>query len=469
MKNDMTNQQTSTPTSSAVVVGEVTANNVSATLPKGGSASQIPEHVLVLDTGQPIPPPAELQTPRTQADVDTLYRLTIASGIVDHHSIDATVPAFPPGCARLSTTGMIASFPLDVLDLVKQRGKVEVTAHIDSDLDSMAASYLARALVQYQTIDALPQMADRLGEYVNQVDFGRERMPLNADRSPNVEAFAKSLSGVFCALKTSIDRERQNVLGPIFADKDKSWDEKKVEIAAVNEIFQRELTARSFELLNRCEDAFRVSSGTLDFRNISLVVSTLSEETMRHIEAGSASFAKDMGVLKAELERSTRKEVQVRTKGGELRHVELIVIPQTALHPLQAANLVDYFVGPDAITAVYAGPNRTKGGDAYDIRVRPETVEMFDLKELELPLNRAEAKRREPELASLRAKVSEGTATADEQKLLSTWETPRQGFQHLGHGDPTVCVAGGSLIAASSSSRLTSDDFVRAIFEHFGV
>ena len=122
---------------------------------------------------------------------------------------------------------------------------------------------------------------------------------------------------------------------------------------------------------------------------------------------------------------------------------------------------------PETIVAVYAGQDRKKGGDNYDIGMKVESLDLFDLTSLEAIFNDAEREKREPILLSLRQKEKEGTLSEEETKLLKTWTTLRPGKEYLGIGDPTVCVAGGSLIAASKTSLLNAEDFRRVVTNFF--
>lgn len=126
---------------------EVSSENCSALLDKAQTAKGIPSHILVMDTGLPWVPEPEQRHPKTQEELDALYRETIQRGVIDHHGIDTTVLDLPKGVVRRCATKMVADFAPEILAQIEARAISGVTAHFDSDLDSIASTYLAKALV----------------------------------------------------------------------------------------------------------------------------------------------------------------------------------------------------------------------------------------------------------------------------------------------------------------------------------
>jgi len=433
----------------------VSASSVTARLAKGGSATGLPSEVLVLDTGQPAIPSTEKRQPASQSEVDELYRETIRGGIVDHHAIDAAV-TIPGGCARHSTTGMIALAPELVLEQIDRRGVSEITAHRDSDLDSLAACYLAQSLREQRI---LPVFAPALATHVDAVDFGMYRV--------EPEQYVVSLAGVIGALKRVHDDSARAEVGPIFGDGSLSREEKSQRAAEVFERHQRELIEESFAVFNGCEVGVRVGSLSLD--DVTSVVDGLSGELKEKILCGQVAAKEDLEAFEREHRVAIRGAGVIVGKEGMRREVPVAIFERTELHPLLVTNLSYLKESPDTVVAVFAGPGR-RSGDAYDIGIKAETAQAsFTLESLAVALTRVEGELRKPLLAELRGKSEAGTISPEEQKKLEVLTTPRKGFEHLEIGDPTVCVAGGSLVAASTNSLMSREEFVATVKEALGM
>jgi hypothetical protein len=427
----------------------VSPQGVEALLQKGAAAASLPSTILVLDTGQPELPAAHQRNPRSQEELDNLYRETIARGIIDHHGIDSSV-VLPPDLVRRSSTGMVALAPELVLGEIDRRGVNVITAHKDSDLDSLAACYLAQSLKEQRT---LPSLARRLAEHVDRVDFGLYRV--------EPERYVESLAGVIAGLKRVHDDGARAEVGPIFGDGTLSREERSKRAGEIFERRQRELLDDSFAVFNGCE--VEAQAGALDLDNIARVVENLPKDIRDKIEQGKASALKDLAVFEREHLAAIRGTGVIVDKNGEARSVPVVIFEQTELHPLVVTNLSYMKESPETIVAVYAGPER-KGGDAYDIGIKPETAQaIFTLESVAVALSAVEGELRKPVLAMLQAKSAAGTISPDEQKRLEVLTTPRRGFEHLVIGDPSVCVAGGSLVAASMNSLMTREDFVGAV------
>lgn len=443
------------PLSSAVTntrdaFSPVLPEGVTANIAKGGSAADFPPTTLVLDTGQPEVPPKALCTPNSQAELDKLYRETIRRGIIDHHSIDAAV-RFDSEISRYSTTGMIARYSDLVLEQIERRGISEITSHKDSDLDSLAASYLAQSLKQNKE---LPVIAGALASHVDLVDFGLYRVPPSE--------YVTSLAGVFSALKRVNGETARAEFGGIFSDQTLSQEEKSKRAAEVSNRFEQELIKETFAILNGCERAARMGLVNLD--NLSELVEGLDGSLKEKILRGQNAWLHDLEIFEREHAAAIRGTGVILDKDGKERQVPVLIFENTSLNPLLVTNLCYTKEGPETVVAVFAGADR-KGGDAYNIGIKTETTQIFTLHSLATALSEREGELRLPLLADLKARVEEGTASEDERKRLNVLTTPRKGFEHLKIGDPTVCVAGGSLVAASTNSLMSRADFLKVVRE----
>lgn len=437
--------------------GEINADGVTAKVGKGGSSEKLPREIMVLDTGQPKTPPLEMRKPKTQEELDDVYRWTIKNqGVVDHHGIDVSVLDLPEGLERKCAAKMVADFPEEIIAQFKERNVKEVTAHFDSDLDSMTASYLAKSLLES---GKLPPLAKQLAEHVNLVDYGRFR-------ESDPDKYMNSLIGVFGSLKTELMKRNRTESGAIWGNQTLSLDDKKKQSGAINETYQTRLTKAVFEILNACGK--KVADGEeVDFTNLDTDSMELSEPVLEALKLGKERAKKEFEIFNREFENAEKRTFPVTNKEGKMMDVPVLIFGETELNPLVVTNLAYTRTSPETIVAVYAGADRKQGGDNYDIGIKPETLDVFNLNFLEAPLNETEAVRRGPELIKLHEKKAAGTLTADEQKLLDSWSKLRQGKEYLGIGDPTVAVAGGSLIAASTTSRLSREDFTSTLHQAF--
>ncbi len=451
---------------------EVKAERCSATIPKGGSAEKTPSHVLVMDVGQPWVPEQDQREPKTQEEVNALYRETIKRGIIDHHSIDAAVK-MPEGAARRCATKMVADFAPEVLMVIKSRDVSSVTSHFDSDLDSIASTYLAKALVQGGDAEKMPKITKQLGEFVNLVDYGRYE-------ESDPQKYVKSLLGLFGSLKHVLQDRQGAKMKAIWSDELKTVDMKRREAGELVASMSQELIERSIELLNACE-RFATENGVVDLRNLEIDTLIVSSETKAMLEKGTVSSLEEIKKFDAEFERAERGTATVTAKDGRTLEVPTMLFANPDLSPLQVTNLCYQRMPPETIVAVYAGADRKHGGDAYDIGIKPETADIFDLKMLEMPLNDAEESARKNLFSNLDALASGAEQpTQEQQKMLDQlrtnsrdlserWKALRKGFEHTNHGDPSVVVAGGSLLAASNTSLLDAETFKRVVKETLGI
>jgi len=444
----------------------VSPEGCTATIPKGGDAKKMLENpatknILVCDTGQPLFPPEGMRSPQNQEDLDNVYRWTIRNGIIDHHGIDAAITNLNNSLERKCATKMIADFPDEVSQLIDARGINQVTAHFDSDLDSMASTYLAKSLIEHRQ---LPAMTKYLAQQVNLVDYGRFDI-----KDP--DKYIKTLPGIFGSIKSNILQRQSAELGTVFAlpeTTEQEKAEKGKKIGATFGKYGQMLIDASIHFLNACNELYCEKQGNTDLTEIDINDLKISDNLKQVIKEGQENEKMEYAKFNEARETAERSSLIIKTKEGEEIRIPVIIYTEPDLNPLSVTNK-SYLVEDDnAIIAVYAGPNRKHGGDAYDIGIKPDTAQRFDLKFLEKPLNHAEAELRKPIIEELEKLQQLGTITGEEKKKLVKWKTLRQGYEYLEQGDPTVCVAGGSLVAASTTSLLTPERF-RQVFTELGV
>ncbi len=429
-----------------------TPEHCHALMTKGGSADKLPPDMLAVDTGQPKLPAAELRNPSSQEEVDALYRQTIRDGIVDHHGIDASV-TMPAGVDRRCAAKMVADFPDEVVALIKRRDIRSVSGHMDSDLDSITATYFSKILVDKRSVDAMPSFSQRLADVVNLLDYGRFLEP-NADR------FVKTLPGYFGALKTQTLGKMGAEIGAVWRSADIPGNEKPARAQEVSNKWHGELMKHMFAVYNACAGA-EAAGRAVNFNDLDAAKLSLPSETAALLKKGQEQTHDEFEKFNGEFEKAVRGTTTVVAKDGRALVVPTILFAETRLNPLLITNLTYSRMPPETIVMVYAGQDRQQGGDCYDVGIKVETAsDLFDIAFLEAPLNAAEAELRAPILADLLEKQAAGSISEEDGKRLALWTTLRKGKEYLGHGDPTVAVAGNSLIAASNTSLLTRDGFV---------
>ena len=428
----------------------VSSEGCFARVMKGGASDKVPREMLVVDTGQPQVPPLEMRHPKSAEEVDELYRWTIRNGIVDHHGIDAVVLDMPAEATRRCAAKMVADFPEEVVALIKERDIRHVTGHVDSDLDSITATYLTKRLVETRDAASLPSFIEALGNAVNRTDYGRVQ-------EADPEKLVHMLPGVFMSLKSVSLRPMNAEIGAIWRSGDISPADKPARAAQVSEKYHKLLIERMFAFYNACVRADR-DGKQIDFDSIDFDALDLPPALRATLNEGILNTMETFEAFNKEFESAERHSMRVVTKTGDAMPVTVLLFPHTKLSPLVVTNLSYTRMPPETIVAAFAGAQRS-GGDYYDIGIKPETLDLFDITFLEIPLNQAEAEKRAPLLAELKAKEAAGTLEPQEAERLTLWTTLRQGKEYLGHGDPTVAVAGGSLVAASNTSLLTPEDF----------
>jgi hypothetical protein len=431
----------------------VSAEGITARLRKGASAADLPKDILVIDTGCPLPPDESRRAVEDQESLDALYRDTIRRGIIDHHAIDATV-TLADGIQRRSSTGMIILAPELIREQIESRGVREITAHQDSDLDSLSACFLAASIKQH---GSLPQMAKRLAEHVDLVDFGLLRV--------SSDEYGKTLAGTLAALKKVHDEEtREQLRTQVWSHPSLSREEKTEASNGILAERQQQLTEDVFHLFNSCE---RLSlRDEFSLLNVSEALPLLRPELQSQIARGQSLLKNDLDTFERELRTALIGSGRVLDHTKTYREVPVIIFRNTELHPLAVTNLSYLRFPPEAVIGVFAGSERLGGGDAYNVGIKPETAQaIFSLDFLASSFSKREKDLRAPIITELTERESKGEISDEQRRTLQTYQTLRPGFEHLEIGDPTVCVAGGSLIAASNSSLLKWDDFYTVISE----
>lgn len=436
-----------------------------ATMGKGQSAEKEPANVLVLDTGNPAKPDrAQVSTKEEQ---DEVYLQTIARGVVDHHTIDSKVH-LAEGLEAKCATRMAADYPDAVLKMMRERGTTEIKVHNDSDLDAVSSAYLATALIgQKEHAQAtLPTIATELGEFANQVDFGRYR-------ESDAEAYSKSLMGLFAGIKRYIDDKIKEQGGAIWGDQVKTPDEKRAEYGKLMAASSEALMKYSFALLNACNE-YKAKNGSIDLKNLDLSALPIKDEKLLSvIQEGLPKVKEEFTTFNSEFAAAEagKRTITVMGPDGKPREAVLYTVTETTLSPTTVTNMAYVRVPDNAIVAVFAGPERTKGGDMYDIGMKTESTDRFNLRFMVAHFNQLEAKKRAEVFGNLDA-LAAGTEQPTEAQQLwlnrwrltpaqlkEKWTAKRKGYEDY-HGDPTVCVSqGDSLVAASNTSLLTPEDF----------
>ncbi len=403
----------------------------------------------------------------TPEKIDSIYRETIAQGVIDHHSIDQFLAGRGVRQEKCATK-MAADYQGDILRVVKEKGIARVSTHADSDMDAICSSWLVKSLIDR---GRLPEIGPELAELANRVDYGRFDVA-------DPKAFAASLPGTIDAIKSELDARGREELGAVvFSRAEMKGPDGRLnpdgvkKLVEISDRYENLRNSTVFDLLNELNRA-KTEDPSLDLSgSVAGAVEGMPPETRELIEAGRKKLMGSYERFVGEFAKAEKFKVRVKDKqGGEL---EANMIVAESPEPLSFTNLAYTRTSPDTIVAVYAGKDR-KAGDNYDIGITPDMANSLDLRALCLALNGAERQARE----AVYAKPPE-SRTEDEQKLVEGWDRmkaagqTRKMFgdieQRLAKGearpedvvdvDPTVLVAGDSLIAASRTSLLTADKF----------
>ncbi|MFC1787865.1 hypothetical protein ACFLZY_01450 [Patescibacteria group bacterium] len=408
--------------------------------------AKLEQNTAVTDTGAyaDFLTPYQEQSEFTPDQIDQIYQETITSGIIDHHSIDSFFASKGIKSEKCATQ-MVADYPEAVLELIKVNGVKQVETHFDSDMDAICSAYLTKSLIDN---GQLPGLAEKLASITNMLDYGR-LSELGEDYNAP-ENFVQTLPGVFSSLKSA------------FSEVASQRIKKEGFSPAILAEAEAQRNAAFFEILNLAEQ-----SGVDVTGDISVLDSQLSEELLDFLKTGQESIKEEYKQFQKEF----AKAETIETQNGDP------VIIAKSPKPLTFTNLAYLQTSPETIVAVFGGLER-EANDHYDIGIQPDQAKNIDLRGLCLALNKTERKKRDQILVK-----DDSEKTDAEKELVTGWqkEKTREAFAGLNEMidngevnendvldiDPTVLVAGNSLIAASRSALLTQSEFTQTIKEFF--
>ncbi len=437
-------------------------------LPKGAKINleeKLAQGSLVTDTGvfTEFLEKYKDKTEFSQEDIDNIYKESILAGAIDHHSIDTFFSAKGVDSKKCSTQ-MVFDYPEAVLQLIREKGITKVETHFDSDLDAIASSYLTRSLIEN---GEMPVIAEDLAKVTNIEDYGLNRL--------DPEQYAASLPGTVSAIKSLLsDRGRAELGKEVFGNPEMKSDNGRLNAEGVQKLqeiqtkYENMRNQMVFELINAA-NAAKVKDSSFD---ISADVTTLelSEELQEVVGQGRENLKASFAEFLQDFEKAEKGKMTIKDKQGN--DIVVNVVIGSSKKPLIFTNMAYNRVSPDTVVAVYAGEGRAFG-DNYDIGITPDMANVMDLSAICLGLIKAEKQKRDEIIAK-------PDKTEDEQKMVDGWEgqADREAFFGLNDKvasgevnaddiitkDPTVLVAGGSLIAASRTSLLKEEDFNK-VFE----
>lgn len=416
------------------------------------AAQKLKEHTLVTDTGANTEYLEKYQDQELSPEViDEIYRETIKQGVIDHHSVDAFLASRGQRSEKCATQ-MVLDYADTVKEAIVNNGIKKVETHYDSDLDAVASAYLTKSLIDQ---GELPEIAGSLAAITNETDYGRLNERGAEFNDP--EKFVKTLPGVFGSLKTRFNElaseriAKEGFSPAILAEAE----------AARNEAF--------FEVLNAAEAKGMDLTG-----DISELDSELSASTRENLDKGREIVKAEYEQFNQDFAQAAKGEITITDQAGKDMKAKAVVGESD--QPLSFTNLSYLRTTPDTVVAVFAGAKR-KSGDNYDIGIQPDMARTMDLRGLCLALNKAEMKKRQEILAK-----PEEERNDKEKEMVKAWseQDDREAFTGLkdmiAQGelaedevpmkDPTVLVAGGSLIAASRTSLLEAAEFKKVVSEY---
>lgn len=437
----------------------ITYDGCQANLPKGmviNPEEFLAKKTLVSDTGayQNFLEKYSDKENLSEAEIDQIYKETISQGIIDHHSIDSFLAGKNIRIEKCSAQ-IVADYPKEVFEIIKNKGIEQIATHFGSDMDAIVSVYFVKSLMQNEK---LPKITRELAEITNKMDYGRYNL--------EAEKFIGSLPGVISAIKTKLSNNaEQSLKEKVFGNKEfkdpQTGRLNKEGLEQMNKIkaeSEKRGNQTVFEILNYAERAKREDQTFSLADNFDKIINTLPGEIKDLIAAGQDIVRKNFSEFILDFEKAEKRQAVIKDKQGKTREVNLIIA--TSENPLQFTNLAYVRTSPDTIVAVYAGQKRL-GGDMYDIGITPDMANTLDLKDICRALNEAEKGKRD----QIYAKSAE-QRTPEEQKLIETWESQpsrKSIAEDIIAKDPTVLVAGDSLIAASRTALLTEDDFKKVL------
>lgn len=312
----------------------------------------------------------------------------------------------------------------------------------------------------------MPRITGALAEHANKVDYGQFN-------ESDPDKYVKSLIGLFGGLKRVITDACQAEKNTIWSNSNEaSVPEKIAQTKPVVEKWNQGLVDGSFEILNACEAL--AASGPVDLTNLDVDALSIPDRLRSHLKRGIELTKEEFREFNELYEKAEKTTTVVKTRDKSSLEVPMVIFRECGnLSPLAITNICYSRLSPNTIAAVYAGSDRPYGGDQYDIGIKQETLALFSLENSPWvkAFNEAEAEARKRIFGNLDALVA-GTEqpNAEQEAFLALfkndvkglderWKKLRDGFKWTGHGEPTVFVSGGSLLAASKTSLLTVDEF----------
>lgn len=442
-----------------------------ATIPKGAKGevvdAKLADHTMVCDTGRRddvLEQFDSLSPEEIRERIDDIYKATIAIGVVDHHAIDAFLlkkKIEPEKCA----TQMVADYPEAVLEAIQKHGFKKVDTHVDSDMDAITSSYLIKSLMDN---GKLPTIGKEIAAVVNEVDFGKYPIA-------NTEEFMKTLPGFFDKFEAYFYKLQDDELGAeVFSRKEFKQENGRLNQAGINKLieiktkFREQINAKIFDFYNALNE-LKIKYPKFNLEgDISKVLDHLPKDMQEILNNGTEILREKYEKFFKEFDEAEKFEGQIPNREGEPVAVKVIMAENES--PLVFTNLSYKKAGEYAVIAVFAGgPEERKGGDRYDIGVTPEMGQIIDFSELCMALNKAEMAKRQEIYDK-----PEDQRTELEKQTIAKIEASgdRDAFKGVDESitkkDPTVIVAGGSLIAASNNGLLSAEEFKQVVRNTLG-
>lgn len=430
-----------------------------STLQKGQKVENTPSNTFILDAGAYDDFLKKVdESSLNDKTIPKLYRDSIANGVIDHHVIDSILSrnGFTGQKYERCSAQIAVDFEGEIKRAIDEIGVTKIDTHTNMDLDAISSSYLVKALIQ---TGQLPAIGAELAQIANQLDYGRFSMdPKN---------FIDSVAGVFEAIKIVMEQRAKKEQGArVFSNPEMMTGRRMNQqgFALFTEIrkkYEDETGKRFFDVLNA---ANRLK---LMGKNFSLAVGfkarikdSIDADTAQIIEEGGIENLKAHEQFAEDFKTANTREIKVDNRDEKKVPANLLIAKSE--QPLLFTNMSYLRTPPNTIIAVYAGKD-AKGGDRYDIGIQAEQADAINLGKLCVALNKAEKIKRDVVYAK-----PESVRTTEEKELIQKWENEQDrigmsGPEQVLTKDPTVLVAGGTLIAASRTSLLDFEEFQAAI------
>ncbi len=377
------------------------------------------------------------------------YIETIDAGVIDHHRIDNLFRLKGIDLVPKCSAKIVADYSEHILRQIKERKITKTATHFDGDLDSIVSSYLIHSLIQK---NKLPLSAQTIATHTNKVDYGMFR-----ENDP--QKYLHSLSGFFASIKSTLNSERdQELVKEVFGNqamKDATGRLTTEGIQTLNNIktkYEVLFTQKMFELLNLIEKETVANSSFDPEKEMNKL--DLPIDLQEIVKKGQENLKIGLEKFNTDFEKVESITVKIQVPNSEKTvTVPMIIALEPESSPLTFTNLAYQKTSPETIIAVFGGPKR-KGGDSYNIGITPESASIIDMGAICVALNRAE-------------KVKRDELPNDDEIIKNLQTQPDRlgmsGPEQILTKDPTVLVAGGTLIAASRNSLLSAKEFLQVL------